>query len=240
MLMTSGGWERRLGRPSREEGSFFSCSCPLHSHPGSSQSVLGALPSPFRARRASGLASPSSSVLRAPYSPTASQQRLYGGITLGLGRRYDWIPTLPARRSGLGRGLTTTQRALAHRFPPQESQEPSSLLTSCQFIFLSMVGRGRRRGMPPSSHLLGGGGRAESGARRRQPPLPSPQRSESVVTAAAAAAAAWAAWGGCCASPRRRSAGDLNATETVIHHRRSRQTLAGGLAIGWRCHVPIP
>lgn len=93
--------------------------------------------------------------------------------------------------------------------------------------------------MPPSPHLPEGG-RAQSARAEGGGCSPSAQRSESAPAAAAAAAAAWAAWGGDCASPRLSSAGDLNATETVIHHRGSQQTFAGGSAIGWRSHVPLP
>ncbi|KAJ8783214.1 hypothetical protein J1605_009822 [Eschrichtius robustus] len=86
--------------------------------------------------------------------------------------------------------------------------------------------------MPSSPHFPERGGRSESARAESSLCSPSPQRSESAPAAAAAAAAARAAWGGDCASPRLRSAGDLNATEMVIHHRRSQQTFAASSAIG--------
>ena len=72
---------------------------------------------------------------------------------------------------------------------------------------------------PPTS----GGGGAQSRA-RAEGSLDSlwSQCSKSAPGAAAATAAARAAWGGERASPTLRSAGDLNATETVIYHGRSR------------------
>lgn len=133
-----------------------------------------------------------------------------------------WIPTLPTLFApGSARVLETMQRALAYRGPPQESREASSPLTSCQFSFLGWVGKGPRRVASHPPHPGGGG---EQSRARAEVNLysPWPQCSKSALAAAGAAAAARAAWGGDRASPRLRSAGDLNATETVIHHRRSR------------------
>lgn len=139
-----------------------------------------------------------------------------------------WDPTLPARRDPSSGPLIPHPRERGALFP--------SHLSSVQ------LSARRREGaetgeMLPSPHLPEGG-RAESARAEGSLCSPSPQRSESALAAAAAAAAAWAAWGGDCASPRLRSAGDLNATETVIHHRGSQQTFAGGSAIGCHNHVP--
>lgn len=139
------------------------------------------------------------------------------------------IPTLPAPRAPSSGPLISDPRERGALFP-------SHLLP----VHLSgRDGEGRRprdASQPPPL----GGWRAESARAEGSLCSPSPQRCESVFAAAAAAAVAWAAWGGDCASPRLRSAGDLNATETVIHHRGSQQTFAGSSAIGWHSHVPLP
>lgn len=174
------------------------------------------------------LTPPCSAFLTAPrHHSRGCAAKAAGNSGCGAGR----IPTLPAPRAPSSGPLVPDPRECGALFP-------SHLLR----VHLSVRdGEGRRRrdaSQPPP--LGGGGGRAESARAEGSLCSPSPQRCGSVLAAAAAAAVAWAAWGGDCASPRLRSAGDLNATETVIHHRRSQQTFAGSSAIGWHSHVPLP
>jgi hypothetical protein len=103
------------------------------------------------------------------------------------------------------------------------TREPGGLIPShllpVQLSGLGGEGAAEGASHPPTS----GGGGAQSRA-RAEGSLDSlwSQCSKSAPGAAAATAAARAAWGGERASPTLRSAGDLNATETVIHHGRSR------------------
>lgn len=110
----------------------------------------------------------------------------------------------------------------AHKMPAM--REPGGLVPSHLLpVQLSgLGGEGAGGGCLPSPFTSGGGG-AQSRA-RAEGSLDSlwSQCWKSAPGAAAATAAARAAWGGERASPTLRSAGDLNATETVIHHGRSR------------------
>lgn len=145
-----------------------------------------------------------------------------GGPELRAWCLLDSHPSHPACfPAPVPRVLATTQRF----FGPQDARHkragrprPLSPLASSAF----WAGWGRGRGGCLPSPTSGGGG-AQSRA-RAEGNLDSfwPQGSKSAPGAAAATAAARAAWGGERASPTPRSAGDLNATETVIHHGRSR------------------
>lgn len=211
------GWRLEVSETLLEEGKFLSCPRLLHALPAS----LLRTSSPFRVWRAGGLSLTEATMLCAPHYPKAPQQgNVQRKLRGSLGCCAGPVPTLPARRAPISGPLIPDPRVHGALFP--------SHLLPVHLSERGGEGAETRKGCLPAP--TSGGGRANGvGARKASLCSPSPQSSESALAAAAAAAAAW---GGDCASPRLRSAGDLNATETVIHHCGSQQTFAGGSAIG--------